>query len=158
MFCTNLRNVSEQLVEPSPGLQTCLMWHLIDALLNLQFWWSKILSLKKIINRPDKQINPHPASVYRLPWHQILHPRNPAGFGLPFSESTEKYGCPCRMLYTSLALFPYVWSSASVAVTVATVVPAKMNMHVITWLHYWVKMQSNNWLTIFFNFKQHGSG
>lgn len=41
------------------------------------------------------------------------------------SGSTEKYGWPSRMLYTTLALFPYVASSASTAVTWMTEVPGR---------------------------------
>ena len=47
----------------------------------------------------------------------------------PVSGSTEKYGCPSRMLYTTLALFPYVASSASVAVTWITEVPGGKKIH-----------------------------
>jgi len=42
----------------------------------------------------------------------------------PVWGSTEKYCWPCTSVYTSLALFPYVGSSASVAVTWIIDVPA----------------------------------
>lgn len=42
----------------------------------------------------------------------------------PVWGSTEKYCWPCTSVYTSLALFPYVGSSASVAVTWIMDVPA----------------------------------
>lgn len=47
----------------------------------------------------------------------------------PVSGSTEKYGCPSKMLYTTLALFPYVASSASMAVTWITEAPGRRKIH-----------------------------
>lgn len=49
----------------------------------------------------------------------------PCSVTSPVLGSIEKYGCPCRILYTILALFPYVGSSESLAVTCNTDVPGK---------------------------------